>query len=243
MRNGLLALSVGASVMICVAGLAVSSGDSKTQVRSPFAVKLDEPIERFDAAGRSLTDAVLDLAFKHQLPLGIEYVDREAALRPLTVDVRGRTTRETLVFLAAAVPGYQVEFSHGVASLFSPRVREDRANLLNKVIPNFEVAEADPFMANIELICALHRQLLPPAGCGGSFPIGSPKRISIHMRGARVSEILDAIVAKQGAVWFVKVRPETLAKDQVDFGHVYELVVPFDRIAKDRIRGLFQVKK
>lgn len=239
MRRDQRLLTWGAFAFLVLGGLAPVRGGSQTRQPLSFEAKLAQRVERYNAAGRSLTDAVLDLAFEYQLPLGVEYVDRGAALRPIEIELRQKSVREILGALVATAPEYRIDFSGEIVHLFSPVARQDSSNLLNTVIPNFEVSEIDPYMADMELICALHRQLQPPAGCGGSHPIGSPQRISIHLRRARLYEILDAIAAKQGAVWFVNVRPETLSKNQPDIWHIYELVSPFDRVAKEKLQGLF----
>lgn len=239
MRRHLAVFTLTTFALLSSVGGGPVRGGQQTRGPMPFEAKLNQRVERFNAADRSLTDAVLDLAFEYQLPLGVEYVDRGAAVRPVTMELRQKTVREILCALVATAPEYRIDFSGGIVHLFSPVARQDSANLLNTVIPNFEVKDSDPYMADVELICALNRQLQPPAGCGGSHPIGSPERISIHLRGARVHEILDEIASKQGAVWIVNVRPEALSTNQADIWHIYELVVPFDSVAKEKLRNLF----
>jgi hypothetical protein len=226
-------------------GLALAASPSIAGARGPepserpmsFEAKLNQRVGRYSSAGRSLTDSVVEIAFKYQLPLGIEFVDRDAVRKPLNLEIHDKSVRELLNALVAAIPEFRIDLSGGIIQLYAPRVREDNKSILNTAIENFEVTDMDPYMADWELICALNRQVLG-AGCQGSHPSGSPQRVSLHLQKAKVYEILNAIVAKQGAVWFVAVRPETLSTIQADMWHVFELTPPFDTVVKERLRNI-----
>ena len=45
--------------------------------------KLDKNVENFETAGRTLIQSVLDIAYQHELPMGIEYLSRDALSRPI----------------------------------------------------------------------------------------------------------------------------------------------------------------
>jgi hypothetical protein len=48
---------------------------------------------------------------------------------------------------------YRVSFSNGVVDIFSPGAREDRSNLLNKVLKDFSVTEMETRQADFQLFC------------------------------------------------------------------------------------------
>ena len=60
---------------------------------SDFEQKTDSLIERFSTSGRTLVDSVIDLAYKYQVPMAIEYADREATTRPLNLEFHNKSFR------------------------------------------------------------------------------------------------------------------------------------------------------
>jgi hypothetical protein len=153
---------------------------------SSFDQRLDRRVERFDNAGRTMLDNVVDLAFQLQLPTAIEYADREAATRGLNLHFHNESVREILEAIVQQVPEYQVSFSSGIVDIFAGKGREDSSNLLNKTIKDFGVAQVDTQEANSELFCAVSREL-GSQWCGGSIAGGQwgPLKITLHLQNAR----------------------------------------------------------
>jgi hypothetical protein len=60
---------------------------------SNFEQKIDSLIERFSTSGRTLVDSVIELAYKYQVPMAIEYADREATARPLNLEFHNKSLR------------------------------------------------------------------------------------------------------------------------------------------------------
>ena len=48
-----------------------------------FQEKLDKNVAEFNTGGRTLIESLLDIAYQHELPMGIEYLNRDARSRPL----------------------------------------------------------------------------------------------------------------------------------------------------------------
>jgi hypothetical protein len=61
-----------------------------------LAIVSEQRVARFDTSGRSLVAAVVDLAFRYQLPTAIEYADRDATTRSLNLQFRDESVREIL---------------------------------------------------------------------------------------------------------------------------------------------------
>lgn len=199
--------------------------------------KLDRRVEHFDAAGRTLVANVLDLAYEYELPTGIEYVDQNAMTRPIDLELDNESLRGIIVAIVQRAPEYRVSFSDGLVDIYAPKAREDPSNLLNKIIKNFAVTDMDTHRADMELFCALSRELVPPAGCFSSIAVGQwgPLKITVHLQNAKVYEIANAMVAQNGkAVWTVIAPRGNLSKIPVGgLWHIYPLEAPF----KDAVLG------
>jgi hypothetical protein len=128
-------------------------------------------------------------------------------------------------------PEYRVSFADGLVDIYSPTARDDPSDLLNKIIGNFAVTELDTHRADMELFCALAREIVPPSGCGGSIAVGQwgALRVTVHLQRAKVYEILNAIVASNGkATWTVIAPPEKLSTIPTGgLWHIYPLEQPF----------------
>ncbi len=207
-----------------------------------FERKLNTRVARFDTSGRTLATSLIDLAYEYELPMGIEYLDRKAATQPINLELRNESVRGILLAIIQQVPEYKVSFSDGVVDVYVPKAREDSSNLLNKVIRNFAVSELDTRRADVELLCALTREVMPSGGCGGSIAIGQwgPLKITVHVQNAKVYEIVNLIVAQNGkAVWTVMAPPEKLSKIPVGgLWHIYPIEPPFKSAVLDKLASL-----
>jgi hypothetical protein len=203
-----------------------------------FEKNLDRRIERFDTSGRTLVASVVDLAYKYQLPMALEYVDRDATTRALNLQFYNESLRQIFQEIIQRAPKYRVSFSRGLVDVFAPEAREDPLNLLNKVIKEFSVTQLDTHQADLELFCALGREAGSSGGCGGSIAIGQwqPLKITLQLKNAKANEILNAIVAQNGkAIWTLMVRPENLSKIQGNLWYVYPLEQPFKAVLLERL--------
>lgn len=222
--------------------LLIDSVPSRRETPLSFDDKLERRIVRFDTLGRTLLASVLDVALEYELPIGIEYLDREATARPLNLEVRDQSVREILVAIVAQVPEYRVTFSEGVIDIYAVNAREDRSNLLNRVIKSFVVNDLDTHDADLQLLCELAREVGSAGACGGSIALGQwgPLKVTVHMQNAKVYEILNAIVAQNGkAFWVVLAPPDGLSKTPVaNLWHIYPLENPFKEALLDRLANV-----
>jgi len=199
---------------------------------SSLGQRLDKRVERFDAAGRTMLDNAVDLAFRFQLPTAIEYADCEAATRGLNLHFHNESVRGILETIVRQVPEYRVSFSGGLVDIFAT------SNLLNKTTKDFAVAQVDTHEADSQLFCAVCREI--GSQCVKSIAIGQwgPLKIALHLQNARVYEVLNAIVAQNGkAIWIVMARPGKLSKLQ-DIWHTYPLQQPFKDVVSERLASL-----
>jgi len=204
---------------------------------SDFEQKTNRLIERLSTSGRTLVDSLIELAYKYQLPMAIEYADREATTRPLNLEFHNKSFRGIVEAIVKEDPQYRVSFSNGIVDIFSPMAGEDRSNLLNKVLKDFSVTEMETREADFQLFCAV-AQAAGSQGCGGSLAVGQwePFRITLHLQNARTYEILNAIVAQNGrAIWTVTASNLASFPQSSGLWYIYPLQEPFKSIVSDRL--------
>jgi hypothetical protein len=204
---------------------------------SGFEQKTESLVVQFSTSGRTLVDSLIELAYKYQLPMAIEYADWEATKRPLNLEFHDKSLREIFEAIVKEDPQYRVNFSNGIVDIFSHRARADNSNLLNKVIKDFSVTEMDTRMADFQLFCAL-TQALASGGCGASLAGGQwePLRITLHLHNVRVYEVLNAIVAQNGkAIWTVTASNLTSIPRCCGLWYIYPLQEPFKSTVSDRL--------
>jgi hypothetical protein len=216
----------------------------QAQSQSGHDNKLNKHVPEFRTSGRSLIATLVDLAYEFELPMGIEYIDRESVTRPLELEFRDDPLGDIITALVAHQPEYRVSFVGGVVQIYSPQARDDPSNPLNKPIKDFSVIAVDTRDADLQLACALSRELAPSANCGGSITNGQwgPLKITMHLQNAKVFEVLDAIVQQNGqAIWIVTALPERLSKTQTGgLWHVYPLQVPFRASVLEKLTSAIQ---
>src|ERR1700686_3080477 len=71
------------------------------------------------------------------------------------LEFHNKSLREMVEAIVKQDQEYRVSFSNGVVDIFSPRAREDRSNLLNKVLKDFSVTEMETREADFQLFCAV----------------------------------------------------------------------------------------
>lgn len=176
--------------------------------------KLDKKVERFEAANRTVIASLIDLAYEHGIPMGIEYVDREAATRRIGLQLSGESVRGILTAIIHQAPEYRIDFSSQIVTVYSPMARRNPSNLLNRVVKNFSITEEETHDADQYLFCALVRDV-EARNCISNIASGQwgNLKVSVHMQNSSVHEILNAIVAQNGkALWIPTAPPEKLSK-------------------------------
>jgi hypothetical protein len=190
--------------------------------------------------------ALLALAYAHQLPLALECVTRDAVQKPLDVCLRGSTVRNIIAALCASVPGCRVDFPQGLVDVYSAEDRLDPSDLFNIVVPEYRVAGVDTDVADMILFCTLGRQLYPRSGgCGGSTAGDQwgHVKITLEMHDAKIYQVLNAIVAKNGsAIWTPTRSSKTTANSGqrylTSFWSIYPLDPNFEPAVEARVKAL-----
>jgi hypothetical protein len=218
------------------------SASGRANPSQSFAESLATTVPEFDSDQESMVGALLRVVYQYHLPLGLECVDREAVHRPIRVKLLNKSVREVLQAVVSQLPEYRVAFGPGVVEVYSPKARENRANLLNTVISNFDVQKDTIRMASANLWGLLVNQLHPGSGFAGDVldSFLSP-RITLHVAAAPVYQILDRLVAEDaGTLWAVAVPPDRLSALQPQLWKLYDLnFANWEDIARRELVGLF----
>jgi hypothetical protein len=180
---------------------AVKVPDLRTQSAkaSHFEDQIDGMVDRFSTSGKTALASAVELAYRYQLPMAVEFADRDATARPLNLEFHNQAVRKILEAIVQQVPQYRVSFSEGIVDIFSPKAREDSSNLLNATIKDFSVTEMETRKAEFQLFCAIVSKI-ESSGCAGSLAVGQwePIRITLNLRNVKVYQVLNAIVAQNG---------------------------------------------
>lgn len=177
--------------------------------------RLAQRVVEFDNHGEPLIPTLLKIAADYSLPMGVERVVPEAVERPIDIHLRGGTVADLLTLCIRQISGYTWAVKNGAVDVFGAREESDPANLLNFVIPSFEVQHQLAEAASDHLRTVLVLTVLKPRGVVGSYP-GSVepggRRISLALRRPTVREALNRIVTLGGdSVWVARVPPDCLS--------------------------------
>lgn len=229
---------------VILATLAVALPGQIVRPKDPSGSLLIEP---FEISNIARMDAILMLARRCRVPLGIEFVD-EAMFQPVTIRVpSGDTIKSALDLLAPPSSGFLVTEHENVFTVSHQNV-PTRDNVLDTLLDEVNVAGDSIQMANWALQVALDRQLrkdtgVPQAqGYGLSIAGVQSSRIA-PFKATRISvrDVLDRIVGEDGnAAWIVQVRPPGLLNQNVGRPDVLWTVVDYDTGPVDGISLLTQ---
>jgi len=243
MSRLMLGLVTTLAALSCVAPSPLGARDTPA-TSLEFTQKLNTKVPQFETAGRTAVACILELAYRYELPTGIEYVDKAAMTQRIELQFRNESVRQILTAIVHELPEYQLNFSDGLVDIFEARQRQNPNNLLNTVIGVFDVADSDAAVANFELTTALGHQIHPGGVSVGSIAKGQlgKKKVTLHLRNRKVYEIINAIVAQNGkAAWTVIVPGARLTGTDVsDLWHLYPLEAPFSK--DDILDGLSTLK-
>ena len=189
-----------------------------------FDQRLESRVALFETNGRPFVRVVLDLASEFRLPLSLEYLDRNAVRRPLSLRLANATVRQILTKLVAQLPEYQLSVSPGVLDFYSPQARADKSNPLNAVIDDF----SETGTLRMESL-AIYQAMMSKAGkpccqAGDVLESGDARPVALHFRDKKVYELLNQLVAKDGkSLWVCTTAPGRSPEPGVKPWEVYEL--------------------
>jgi len=172
---------------------------------------LERRIERYSLSANGLVDALARTAKDFDVPIGVEWVKENGALRGLDMEWKGRTVGVILRSIVSHYPGYELRVEHHVVHVFRQDLVSSRHNFLNLKVPgDFEVRAEQGGLINQRLRAVVQRivapRTLPPgAGEGGSYGSGlHEKKLTLRLGGATIREALEKLIeVSQHKVWVV----------------------------------------
>lgn len=199
------------------------TGGAVSGIQLSLSNRLQEPVTDFDNGQKPLIQTLFIVARKYNLPMGIEKVDRSALQKPIVVQLEQGTVKQLLDACISEVSGYAWVEQSETINVFGINEFSSPKNLLNTVIPHFEVNDESLPTANYKLRNVLeglwlsqrHKQT-NPQGMIGSYPFNPSHvdaRVTINIDRATVREILNQMVSPfRGAfIWITRVTPEHLS--------------------------------
>jgi len=172
---------------------------------------LDRTVESFSVEDVTPLDAVLELGRHEQIPLGIEYIDREVVGKPVSVAVGRSTVRDILDMFVPVGRGYLYRVQNGVVVVTQKNVPAGKKNILNTILSEFAVNRTDLQQASSLLWMTLYKTLYPvpgPHGFVGTRRPGNPENIvgPFSLHNVTVREALNRLVSeRKNAAWIVRV--------------------------------------
>jgi hypothetical protein len=161
--------------------------------------------------------------------VGIEYIDKAAFQRGITVEFREKKVKEILDAITQPI-GYRWSINGGVLTVTHVGALMGHLNLLNTRIPRFRIGETSMHEASLSLRLHLYFVINPnSSGIAGDDPGGNFafRAGPFDLRNATVREILSHIVSQHSnGAWVVQQPPWTMEKD---LGYGFWKVLEYDR--------------
>ena len=243
MRSARLELYLFASVLI-VSPMVRNGSLNAAQATQPTPI-LAKWVSSLKVQDLSLVDALLRLGQQERIPLGIEYVSREALEKPISEDFHNTTVGEIVQVLLGGGRGYTWRVRDGVLNVSHSSVATGKANLLNRVLPEFVMRRCSVADASNVLYMSLNSQLHPEVtGYAGDYNPGDMQNLvgPLELRNAPVRHILNLIVGAgdKRSAWAVRVQPGCLDQLPPDgLWTIIEYQTPPRRYAEDLRREIF----
>jgi hypothetical protein len=150
------------------------------------------------------------------VPLGIEYVDREAVEERISVTLGETTVGGVLEELLGPRGDYRWRIEEGVVDITRAGVPSGKQNLLDLRIREFSAPRCSLADASHLLYSTLEAELHPEAGgSAGDYAPGDMQNVvgPIRMRNVPVRQVLNRLVGQsKNAAWIVQVLPYNLDK-------------------------------
>jgi hypothetical protein len=174
---------------------------------------LQAQVQSYNVTASNFVDALIDVACRFKLPMGVEWVRTPSAMKPVHFSWKDSTVQKIVRDIAQAQPGYQVQVRNAVVHVQPRDMIPDRENFLGLKVPQFEVQDVAE-IASRRLNEFVTLKVTPPkpappgqprGGIGGSQlgEVGDPE-ISINLKNVSVKDALDCIsLASPLKIWLV----------------------------------------
>jgi hypothetical protein len=202
------------STFIMYAILLSTPASPAPQLQKPqdLQTKLHSRIESYALDANDFARALLAIADKFNLPMGVEWVTTAGTMQKVNLSWNNATVQQILDTVVKAQPGYSLEISGDVIHIFPEERNTGPKNFLSLKIDKFEVHNEVIEIANRKLHTVLKAKISPPItspkgpiGIVSSqgMNIGDPE-FSLALQNVTVRDILDNLArASDRKIWVV----------------------------------------
>jgi hypothetical protein len=190
---------------------------SHTRLHSQVAAqdthtKLHSQIAAYTLVANDFAHALITLACKFNLPMGIEWVRSPGTLKKVSLSWKNASVQQMLETLVKSQPGYQLEISNGVTHVFPGSVNSSQKDFLTLKTEKFEVRNQVVEIASHDLRDLVKPKISPPppspnrpAGVGYSQGTNmDDPEFSLALEDVSVRQILDNMsLASDRKIWVV----------------------------------------
>jgi hypothetical protein len=173
--------------------------------------RLEGRVSEYTLTAKSLADAILRIAKQFELPVGIEWLKDDEALRGLDLTWKNATVGEIIGSVVKRYPPYSYRVERGIVHVFRRDLLDDSHNFLNLKVPDFfEVRQEAGGLTNERLRAAVQnivspRDLAPGAGEAFEYATGLAEgSLTLTLRGLTIRQALEELAeASERKVWVV----------------------------------------
>jgi hypothetical protein len=174
-----------------------------------------------------LVATILRFSGEEKLPVAIEFIDAQALREPLAIDLGRMSIAQALDAILKHAPQYRWKWQDGILRIANQNSPHDSKNLLETVIPAFELKRKATVQEASVLLSMSLRNVISGSvnGYGGDFDPGDVRQSvgPVKLLNKTVAEILSYIVVNSGAAaWLVTQPLDNLA--QVPQGGLWMIV-------------------
>jgi hypothetical protein len=173
--------------------------------------KLNARVPQYTLKAKGVADAILEIAKRFELPVGIEWLKDAEALQGLDLTWRDATIRDIIGSVAKKYPPYGFRVEDGVVHVFRPDLLSDNHNFLNLRVPDSFEARQEVGGLNNQRLRALAQAIgsprnVPP-GAGEAFEYATgleEKPLTLRLRGLTIREALEKLAeVSERKMWVV----------------------------------------
>lgn len=207
-------MSVRTLAILVLTALVSTAVGQRPPQRADLQQTLSTNVPHYRIDATNLLEAVGQLASAFDLPLGVEWRGNVQQNKPIAREWINSTVEQILYDTVDCDINYQVRISNGVVHVWATSLADDPRNPLNITIPQFSVTNQYSRQAALMLRDQLSSVMsgsakLPVSACTGSRGISSDETlVTVSMKNAQASQILDAILLRSRSAMWLAVFPD-----------------------------------
>jgi len=201
-------LSVRLPLSACILLFSLCHARTTREPQRPDAqtlsAKLNRRVSNYKLVGTAFLGALIRVSSDFEIPMGVTWVDTEAARKPVDLSWRSASIREVIEAVTRTQPGYSFHVHNGVAHIAVSIPRDQ--NFLAIRLQQFNVQNQPVELAYFKL----RTLLLTPEHGKRQVSVAGPgdSQVTVRLDNATVEEVLDALcLSSNRKIWIVTFSP------------------------------------